>query len=546
MSELETNLQDILQEKQTKIIPENIKENVKIFDVVGTMADTSDATATADDIVNPKTAYVNGEKITGGIMTTEKDVSVNFSVDTINIASIQTNTLYALSHDKEYLFMLPVTGSIYQLNVYKLNSQNGSYSLHKSFSNNDLATDIGPYLFSVGNWGLFGDADKLLICVKHANYESDIYGIVYDRSNDTISMPHSAALGHFNAYGWSNSHPTLSDLTANSTHIMRYTQTGAITIKEYTSSYDKPLYNQGMTQWSCNGKVFSIFKTDGTSGSRYFVIDNYNCVIDKEVTDYICANTTGDYAFVNGVLKSISLSDTTNDYVIEDLDYTIEADSNIIIWIDARIYMVFPNISSITDGNYYDIDVYVFDEANKTTNKVYSTKGIQSHDSSCRNVSGGQFGTGFITSDTSESFKILYNSGEKLIDTLTYKSRTYYSNDSANAISTDIAQGKIAYGKNGEIIGSLPEVSENETFSEGINSETDTLVDMNTEAEGNLEQFYIEHAMNQDGVYREGSKEWCIVRYEDIVDLIGLTSDKIAYGETVLGITGTYTGEASL
>ena len=36
MSELKTNLQEILQEKQEKIIPENIKKDVQIFDVTGT------------------------------------------------------------------------------------------------------------------------------------------------------------------------------------------------------------------------------------------------------------------------------------------------------------------------------------------------------------------------------------------------------------------------------------------------------------------------------------------------------------------------------
>ena len=36
MSDLKTNLQEILQEKQDKIIPENIKKDVQIFDVVGT------------------------------------------------------------------------------------------------------------------------------------------------------------------------------------------------------------------------------------------------------------------------------------------------------------------------------------------------------------------------------------------------------------------------------------------------------------------------------------------------------------------------------
>ena len=69
MSVLEDKLNQILQEKEQKIIPENIKSGLQIFDVVGTYEgsgiDTSDADAMTSDITISKTAYVNGEKITG-------------------------------------------------------------------------------------------------------------------------------------------------------------------------------------------------------------------------------------------------------------------------------------------------------------------------------------------------------------------------------------------------------------------------------------------------------------------------------------------------
>ena len=49
------------------LIPGNIRKGEKIYGVVGTFdaIDTSDATATAEDIMAGATAYVNGEKITG-------------------------------------------------------------------------------------------------------------------------------------------------------------------------------------------------------------------------------------------------------------------------------------------------------------------------------------------------------------------------------------------------------------------------------------------------------------------------------------------------
>lgn len=48
----------------------NIKNGVSILGISGTYTglDTSDATATAGDIVSTKTAYVNGQKLTGSLV----------------------------------------------------------------------------------------------------------------------------------------------------------------------------------------------------------------------------------------------------------------------------------------------------------------------------------------------------------------------------------------------------------------------------------------------------------------------------------------------
>ena len=85
-TQLEQNLNLILNEKETKILPENIKKDVQIFDIVGTLEnsgiDTSDATAEANDIIAPKTAYVNGEKITGNIGLIEKESSSSIVYNT--------------------------------------------------------------------------------------------------------------------------------------------------------------------------------------------------------------------------------------------------------------------------------------------------------------------------------------------------------------------------------------------------------------------------------------------------------------------------------
>lgn len=64
---LNTKVKNILTEKTDKIIPENIKNGISLLGITGsyTGLDTSDADATAGDILKDKTAYVNGQKLTG-------------------------------------------------------------------------------------------------------------------------------------------------------------------------------------------------------------------------------------------------------------------------------------------------------------------------------------------------------------------------------------------------------------------------------------------------------------------------------------------------
>lgn len=63
MTELRQKINNIVEEKNTKVVPENIRAGRTMFNVDGTFS--SDANATAIDILKDKTAYVNGEKIEG-------------------------------------------------------------------------------------------------------------------------------------------------------------------------------------------------------------------------------------------------------------------------------------------------------------------------------------------------------------------------------------------------------------------------------------------------------------------------------------------------
>ena len=90
MSDLKINLQEILQDKNTNLKPENLKQGVTCLGVEGTMQsgiDTSDANAVAEDISINKTAYVNGQKITGTL-----PLFPNTRTFTVSNAGVTNNT----------------------------------------------------------------------------------------------------------------------------------------------------------------------------------------------------------------------------------------------------------------------------------------------------------------------------------------------------------------------------------------------------------------------------------------------------------------------
>lgn len=61
----------ISKEEQAKLVSGNIKSGVTVLGISGksSVVDTGDATAAAGTIVNGKTAYVNGAKVTGSLST---------------------------------------------------------------------------------------------------------------------------------------------------------------------------------------------------------------------------------------------------------------------------------------------------------------------------------------------------------------------------------------------------------------------------------------------------------------------------------------------
>ena len=105
---------------------------------------------------------------------------------------------------------------------------------------------------------------------------------------------------------------------------------------------------------------------------------------------------------------------------------------------------------------------------------------------------------------------------------------------SGTALSTDIADGKIAFIKGEKITGNLPVSEANQYYQ---NWSTTTYQQL--PGTGDIT---VQSTVSRDSILRSNTIVVQTIHQADLAQLIGLTPNKIKEGETILGITGTYKG----
>ena len=106
----------------------------------------------------------------------------------------------------------------------------------------------------------------------------------------------------------------------------------------------------------------------------------------------------------------------------------------------------------------------------------------------------------------------------------------------ANAIANDITVNKTAYVNGVKVTGTLPLFPSSRTF---------TVDNGGVTLDGDTSQLKISSINSTKQILDSNVNMSFGATYSDVAAAIGLTAEKIKSGETILGITGTYTGEVA-
>lgn len=290
MSELKQILTNIAEETRTKIIPDNIKEGVTIFGVEGALnvngIDTSDATATPEDILKGKTAYVNGELITGTIEDYGGSLTDPDNATTGNITNVVVSSTEPEDDNRKQIWFRKIDDSISLCDTSSLITgyvlTDGTFSTDDT--NDAMRTDyieVSPsttYLFEIVS--------------SEGTYEEWYRFGLYNESNTFIK-----ALTYTNT-------PTRS-IKFTTTSTTQYVVLSSRNLKTATHIRFTPYVEEGISILNDNNEYEKLSFIEPTMESEIFTLRSTTPYVyyrkrDNVVEVNIMHNNSGSYTCIAG------------------------------------------------------------------------------------------------------------------------------------------------------------------------------------------------------------------------------------------------------
>lgn len=482
-NELQTTLNNILNDKNTNLKPENLKAGITCLGIEGTMEQGIDTSSnnpiTADDVVQGKEGFVNGEKITGTLSVS------NPIYDATTIQQHSTGpdsiTMYSPALAKRVYHNQGQTPSM-SVNEISLAEAVG-LTPDKIIEGNTILGIEGTATQGVDTSDATATASEIKLGkTAYVNGEK-ITGILDEAAFTSFAIGVNVELlADLNQVRFIN-----EDIGTDNLPVILPKNAGLA----LDTAYNNVANAIGLTPEKL-AKGNNILGVEGTAETGGIDTSDANAVANDIVQDKT--------AYVNGekITGTLPLFPNTRTFTVDGGVTNDTENSRIQIrTINTTKQILDSNLNMEFNGEYTD----VAEAIGLTADKIVSGNTIL-----------GVEGTGEVL-NTSD----------------------------ATATVNDLVEGKTAYINGEKITGVIPEYKSNTELGEQY------FIASKFEKTGDGSGLLISGHNSADGLFRAGTYLGVNIGTEEqsqLAALIGLTPEKIKSGETILGITGTYTGNS--
>ena len=481
--------QALIDKEQQVLDTDTFRSYADKIRAIETGINSDDATATSSDIIAPKTAYVNGEKITGSIKAQYK--SDYSKIKTLNYSNVlDFNNVIAICGDIKSrnikVYKVEETKLIHELiiNFDDLNIPD-KYVLYAagvskiSLNNKDNIYNIGIYVCDPSSARC---SDQAFYLVRFDIKDYKIIENTADLPNILFTNIDFGTSENCTGYGLITTHPTnpncfICSISSNNASNGRYGRLHSMLIKYDTNTPVKVQISLhcSASAWTNTFSYIDILPINSTytyilqkgvknGSSQYVRLDKFNEITNKcentpfnEVTYGAAILSKKYYIYNNNKLVSMETGSVIGDFPIT-LSY-----KNILKSVGDNQFLLF-------DIESHTVKLYNYDELfNKVELKETNTySDLWNINSRIPYMTISNIDSNINYYDYSSSIVSVWGNNSEIITSFNRHNKSYFDTSDANAITDNILEGKTAYISSGKIAGTLKNIG-NLNLVPGVN-----------------------------------------------------------------------------